>query len=160
MYSIKIVSASDDSILRDVCDWLVYKSNEQFQQTDLGLSLIFYQDASEFVNPLGSAKKKHKIVSAYFTLANFETFHYSSIDNIQLLILCKEKDFKYFGQDKLFSRLMWDLRELEEHGLVTASGHVVTAKPHLLYVMIWDHTACGDTQRILALLNSSAGFAQ
>lgn len=47
-----------------------------------------------------SAKKKHKIVGVYFTLANFEPFYRSSVDHLQLLLLCREQDFKYFGQEK------------------------------------------------------------
>lgn len=43
------------------------------------------------------------------------------------MLLCKETDFKSFGQDTVFSRMLSDLRQLEEHGLVTASGHVVHA---------------------------------
>lgn len=70
------------------------------------MKLILYQDAFEIVNPLGSARKKHKLVGVYFTLANFQPFHRSSIDNMQLVLLCKETDFKYFGQNTVFSRMM------------------------------------------------------
>ncbi|XP_058230692.1 uncharacterized protein LOC131343210 [Hemibagrus wyckioides] len=89
--------------------------------------LITYQDAFEVVNPPGSARKKHKIIGVYFTLADVEPFHRSSIDNMQLVLLCKEKYFKSFGQDKVFSRMLSDLRQLEEHGIVNTSGHVVRA---------------------------------
>lgn len=46
-------------------------------------------------NPLGSAKRKHKIIGVYFTLADFELFYRSGIDNLQLLLLCNESDNKY-----------------------------------------------------------------
>ena len=46
---------------------------------------------------------------------------------MQLVLLCREIDFKPFGQDTVFSRLLSDLRQLEEHGLVTPSGRVVRA---------------------------------
>lgn len=112
----------------DVWDGSVFKSNELFLQAgDIILKLMLYQDAFEVVNPLGSARKKHKLVGVYFTLADFEPFHRSSIDNMQLVLLCKETDFKYFGQDTVFSRMLSDLRQLEEHGIVTTSGHVVRA---------------------------------
>ncbi|KAF7641351.1 hypothetical protein LDENG_00283860, partial [Lucifuga dentata] len=90
------------------------------------LKLILYQDAFEIVNPLGSAKKKHKILEVYFTLANFDPFYRSSIENLQLLLLCREVDFKYFGHDKVFSKMLLDINELEMNGLVI-SGHVVKA---------------------------------
>lgn len=114
-------------VFEDVCDGYVFKSNDLFKQPDITLKLILYQDAFEIVNPLGSAKKKHKIVGVYFTLANFEPFYRSGIDNLQLLLLCNERDFKFFGHDKLFARMLSEVRELEEHGLVTSSGHVVRA---------------------------------
>lgn len=79
------------------------------------------------MNPLGSSKRKHKIVGVYFTLANFEPFYRSSVDNLQLLLLCPERDFKYFAQDKVFARMLSDMRELERNGLVTSSGQVVRA---------------------------------
>lgn len=115
-----------DGVLSDISDGSVFKSNELFLQAgDIILKLILYQDAFEVVNPLGSARKKHKLVGVHFTLADFEPFHRSSIDHMQLVLLCKETDFKSFGQDIVFER-MSDLRQLEEHGLVT-TGHVVRA---------------------------------
>lgn len=69
------------------------------------------------VNPIGSAKKKHKMLGVYFTLANFHSFHRSTVDNLQLLLLYREADFKYFGHEKVFSPLPSDLRELETNGL-------------------------------------------
>lgn len=117
-----------DGILSDICDGSVFRSNELFLQAgEIILKLILYRDSFEVVNPLGSARKKHKLVGVYFTLAYFEPFRHSSIDNMQLVLLCKETDFKSFGQDTVFSRMLSDLRQLEEHGLVTISGHVFRA---------------------------------
>lgn len=117
-----------DCVLSDMCDGSVYKSNELFVQAgEIVMKLILYQDAFEIVNPLGSARKRHKLVGVYFTLENFQPFYRSSIDNMQLVLLCKETDFKYFGQNTVFSRMLSELRQLEEHGLVTTSGHVVRA---------------------------------
>ena len=97
------------------------------QQGDIILKLILYQDAFEVVNPLGSSRKKHKLVGVYFTIADLEPFHRSSINNLQLIMLCKETDFKSFGPDTVFSRMLSDLRQLVDHGLVTTAGHAVRA---------------------------------
>lgn len=83
-----------------------------------------YQNAFD-VNALGSANKKQDC-GVYFTLANFDPFYRSSIDNLQLMLLCNERDFKYFGHDKLFSTMLSDLRDLETNGL-EISGHAVKA---------------------------------
>lgn len=83
-----------------------------------------YQNAFD-VNALGSANKKQDC-GVYFTLANFDPFYRSSIDNLQLMLLCNERDFKYFANDKLFSTMLSDLRDLETNGL-EISGHAVKA---------------------------------
>lgn len=114
-------------VLTDVCDGSVFKTNALCMQPGINLKLIMYQNAFEVVNPLGSAKKKHKIVGVYFTLTSFEQFYRSSVDQLQLLLLCTERDFKYFGHEKVFSRMFSDLRELEDNGLVTSSSHTVRA---------------------------------
>lgn len=124
---IKTQTAPPPGVLTDVCDGSVFKSNAFCMQPGINLKLILYQDAFEIVNPLGSAKKKHKIVAVYFTLANFEPFYRSSVDQLQLLLLCTERDFKYFGHQRVFSKMFSDLRELEDNGFVSSSGHTVRA---------------------------------
>lgn len=62
-------------ILNDVCDGSVFKLNALFSESGLTLKAILYQDTFEVVNPLGSAKKTHKMLGVYFTLANFDPFH-------------------------------------------------------------------------------------
>lgn len=120
------VNESTPHILNDVCDGSVFKSNPLFAESGLTLKVILYQDAFEVVNPLGSAKKKHKMLGVYFTLADFEPFHRSTVDNLQLLLLCREADFIYFGHEKVFSQLIADLGELETNGL-NISGNIVKA---------------------------------
>lgn len=105
---------------------MVYKSNALFGESGISIKLILYQDAFEIVNPLGSAKTKYKILGVYFTLANLDPFYRSSIENLQLVLLCREEHFKYFGHDKVFSTMLSDIKELETNGLVI-SGHVVKA---------------------------------
>ncbi|KAB5579319.1 hypothetical protein PHYPO_G00193710 [Pangasianodon hypophthalmus] len=61
-----------------------------------------------------------------FTLANFDPFHRSTVDNLQLLLLCREADFKHFGHEKVFSPVISDLKELERNGL-NAHGNIVKA---------------------------------
>ncbi|XP_076061632.1 uncharacterized protein LOC143037380 [Oratosquilla oratoria] len=99
-------------ILRDVKDGTVFRS--LFQQESF--QIILYQDAFEVVNPLGSARKKHKVVGVYFTLANIDSHLRSSIDHVQLVMLFTESDLQ-FGQDKVFSRLVKDLQSLETTGI-------------------------------------------
>lgn len=123
------------NVLCDIYDGSVFKSNVLFQESDLTLKLILYQDAFEVVNPLGSARKKHKILGVYLTLTNFDPHFRSNIDQMQLVLLCKEKDLKYFGHDIIFSKMLSDLRDLEVNRLIS-SEHVFKAT---LFCIIGDN---------------------
>lgn len=108
---------NNNGVLFDVMDGYIYKNNPLFKSSQNSLGLILFQDSFEIVNPLGSARKKYKLVGVYFTLVNFNPSYRSNIDNIQLLILCRETDLKFFGQEKVFSQLITDLQILETHGV-------------------------------------------
>jgi len=87
--------------------------------------VMLFQDAFEVANPLGSAKQKHKVLAVYFTLGNFYPHNRSTVDQIQLALLCIEKDCKYFGVDRIFSKLVSDLCELEVKG-ISVEGKIYT----------------------------------
>lgn len=73
------------------------------------MQIILYQDAFELVNPSGSAKGNQKLIGVYFTLANFYHQNQSSVEHLQLALLCKQ----LFGDEKVFCALLQDLKELE-----------------------------------------------
>nr|XP_054922870.1 uncharacterized protein LOC126523536 isoform X1 [Dermacentor andersoni] len=102
--------------LADITDGLICKSNS-FLTSENVLQIVLYQDAFEVANPLGSARKKHKLVGVYYTLANFSIHNRSSRDHIQLALLCLESDLKQFGQEKIFGLLLNDLVALEKDGI-------------------------------------------
>ena len=106
-----------DDILCDVTDGWAFKSNAMFSSDTGTLQVMLFQDAFEVANPLGSAKTKHKVLAVYYTLGNFPPYQRSTIDQIQLALLCLEKDMKYFGVDTIFSKLVSDLCELEKNGI-------------------------------------------
>ncbi|XP_054724735.1 uncharacterized protein LOC129235069 [Uloborus diversus] len=109
---------SENQFLKDVTDGSCFKENELFQQDSNALGIILFQDAFEVANPLGSAKKKHKIVGVYYTLSNLPPAYRSNVDNIQLVMLCLEVDLKYFGQEKMFRSLIEDLKKNEIEGIL------------------------------------------
>lgn len=47
---------------------------------------------------------------------------------MQLVFLCKEQDFKYFGMDKVFEPLIKDLKALEETGIKINNGQIVRGR--------------------------------
>ena len=113
----KNLAASDSHnvTFKDIHDGSVFKNNILFRHK--ALQLLLYQDAFEVVNPLGSARGKHKVIGTYFTLANIAAHNRSSVDHIQLVSLCIEKDLKEFGVQKVYQTLIDDLKTLETTGL-------------------------------------------
>lgn len=76
--------------------------------------LIIFQDALELVNSLGSAKKTHKVVA----VANMPTYVRSNTGHMSLALLCKENDLKLFESAKVFSKMLQDLKDMEENGII------------------------------------------
>ncbi|CAM1294702.1 Uncharacterised protein g1088 [Pycnogonum litorale] len=104
-------------LLYDITDGLAYKKNVLFNTNPNALKLILYQDGFEVCNPLGSSKKKHKVLAVYVTLANFRPHLRYNVDHTLLVLLCNENDFKYFGQSVIFKLLLDDLKEIEGDGV-------------------------------------------
>lgn len=108
----------DPEIFTDVYDGHNFKCHQFFKENHESLKLILYQDSFEIVNPLGSAKKTHKVLAVYLSLANLPIHLRSNTDNIFLVLLCVENDFKHFGTAKVFSELLTDLKSLETDGII------------------------------------------
>ena len=105
----------------------MYKGNTFFTSKPDAVKIILYQDAFEVVNPLGSAKRKHKMLAVYMTLADIFPHNRSNVDHMQLVLLCREAAFKTFGHAKVFSRLLTDLKKLEKDGVTVANGQTLHA---------------------------------
>ncbi|XP_066589595.1 uncharacterized protein [Prorops nasuta] len=101
----------------DIHDGSVVKENQLFLRNKNGLKLIFFQDAFEICNPLGAAKGKFKLVGVYMVVGNLPPYLRSQIQNMQLILLCKEKDALFFGWNTIMKFLIADLRLLETEGI-------------------------------------------
>ena len=117
-------NCSDQKVLSDFTDGCSFKANCFFKTNSPSLQLILFQDAFEVVNPLGSSKTKYKVLAVYMSLGNIPPQFRSLISQIQLVLLCREKDFKRFGQAVVFGQLIDDLKELEELGIETDFGNI------------------------------------
>lgn len=73
---------------------------------------------------MGLARKKHKILAVYLTLADILPQNRSGTDHMQLVLLCKEPDFKYFGQELVMGPLVKYLKNLEVCGIDLPDGTV------------------------------------
>ena len=101
------------STLGDVKDGELFKKNAYFRKHPEALTLMLYSDAIEVVNPLGAGRGKHKVIQIFFTLCEIPKHQRSKIDRIQLVAVFKEKLIKQFGYQKIYHRLVEDLKILE-----------------------------------------------
>jgi len=87
----------------------VFCSNAFFQNEPNTIKIILYQDAFEIVNPLGSARKKHKkhkLLAVYMTLADLYPHHRSTGAVMQ------RKGFENVWMGKVLAPLIQDLQEI------------------------------------------------
>jgi len=117
------LSHSSTDVFEDICDGSVYKKISMTVATTSYLELILYQDEFSVVNPLGSAKKSHKILAFYLALGNLPHHLRMKIDNLQLVMLCYERDLDHFAQEKIFHTLITDLKSLEDSGITVNNRH-------------------------------------
>lgn len=85
------------------------KKNILFNQVRKNIEIILFQDAFEICNPLGSSKKKHKLIGVYIMLGNIPHQYRSCIRNIQLVMLCIESHIKNFSFEVILQPLIRDL---------------------------------------------------
>ena len=72
-----------------------------FQIHPNALRFGLYTDEFEIVNPIGSHRKKHKIVAFYWMLLSVHVEHRSKLRVTQLCALAKSSIVKQFGVLKL-----------------------------------------------------------
>lgn len=107
--------------MTDYTDGLKYKNSSFFGKKTI--NLFIYQDAAEaVVNAIGNATGRHKLECVYMVIGNLDPHLRSLTENVQLVLLCKTKDFAYFGADKVLRRLIEDLKTLEESGIIVQGG--------------------------------------
>jgi hypothetical protein len=115
--NISQLDTENSRCLYDIQCGYSFKENDLFSSNSGALRLILYQDAFEVCNPLGSAKKVHKMLAVYATLGNFRPHVRYNSKHIILVLLCKEQDFKFFGQEIVFRDLINDVKTLECDGI-------------------------------------------
>jgi hypothetical protein len=102
---------------KQVCDFhdgSVFKSHPLFSIQPNALQVCLYYDDVEFCNPLGSKKTKHKLGIFYYSLYNLSKRQRFKIDNIQLLMLVKQKFIKKYSMNTILKPVVKDLLCLEK----------------------------------------------
>ena len=94
-----------------------------------------YTDEFEIVNPIGSRRKKHKLIAFYWTLLNISAEYHSKLSTIQLLALAKACDVKKYGVQKLLYNFSAGLQSLKSGITVTVIGVKKCYKGFLVCVL-------------------------
>lgn len=75
--------------------------------------------------------------SVYWVLANLPYEHRSSLQAIQLALLCKASAVKQYGYEKILHPLLQDLKMLEKHGVfVEQLGECLKGTVLIILVLI------------------------
>ncbi|XP_021699464.1 uncharacterized protein LOC110676326 [Aedes aegypti] len=107
--------------LSDYDDGQKFKTSTFF--SDKTLNIFLYQDAAEMVvNAIGNATSRYKLLCMYMVIGNLDPHLRCKTENVQLVLLCKNKDFSYFGSNCIFRRLIEDLKILEDDGILIHGG--------------------------------------
>jgi hypothetical protein len=111
-------SSLHPGIYCDISDGSVYQKIKSATADANVIEIILYQDAFEIVNPLGSAKKVYKIVAVYLTFGNVPSHVQTKIDNLKLVLFCREQELNDFCAEAVFGPMLKDLKHLATEGVV------------------------------------------
>ena len=98
-------------------DGHVYKTH--FKTDKPAIDIILYRDDLEIVNPIGTARIKHKVAATYFSIGNLSPAFRSRVVSMYLVSLCKTNDLKAIKDqnDAVGRAIMEDLCALESNGI-------------------------------------------
>ena len=122
----------------DVKDGDILQNNDFFKQKNR-VQLCFFQDAFDVCNPIGSAKTKFKMVDVYMILLNLPPYLQSKLNNIKLVLLCREKHVGKFGWQSIIEILMKDLKYFESIGINIVINNEITNFKGSMVVMVGDN---------------------
>ncbi len=111
-------------------DGTYFKENElQSVGEGLTLSLILYVDDTELANPLGTARKIHKLCAVNWLLASVPSMYRSSLHVIQLALLCKVPNVQGYRYQSVLETFLKDLHTLAHDGIFISwsvhQGHFI-----------------------------------
>lgn len=116
-YIMSMPQNSQVNILSDIYDGKIFKNSDIFQSFP-NIQIVLYFDEFVVSNPLRGNQAKHKLAAFYYTLANIPVKYHSMVKDMQLAILCRSCDLKYFGFQAILKPLVEDIKILETEGIV------------------------------------------
>lgn len=107
----------DGETLKDFTDGLIFQQHAFFDGSETQLRLQLYTDEFEIVNCLGSKRQIHKILSVYFVLGNIPLKYRSSLQNIHVAVLVRNRLLQKYSYEQILDPLLRDLCELQCRGV-------------------------------------------
>uniref|UniRef100_A0A8C7WUQ7 C2H2-type domain-containing protein n=1 Tax=Oryzias sinensis TaxID=183150 RepID=A0A8C7WUQ7_9TELE len=98
-------------------DGQCFNKNSLLARDEFTIALTLYIDDFEVANPLGTSKLKHKMCAIYWVIANIPAKYRSTLNSIQLALLCNTSTVKECGYAKVLQPLIYDLKLLEQNGV-------------------------------------------
>lgn len=114
-------------------DGQYFNENSLLASDEFTIALRLYIDDLEVANPLGTSKLKHKMCAVYWVIANIPAKYRSTLNSIQLALLCNTSTVKECGYAKVLQPLIYDLKILEQNGVYIESLGA-SVKGTVLYV--------------------------
>ena len=106
-----------DGNLRDYCDGKFFRKNPLFQFDKKCLQVQLYCDEFTLTNPYRDRGKNYKLFAVYFQLGNLRPKYRSTLDNINLVLLCKSVYLKQYGYEVVMRPCIRDIQILESTGI-------------------------------------------
>ncbi|KAJ1519015.1 hypothetical protein ONE63_011392 [Megalurothrips usitatus] len=108
---------SDPDVIQDYTDESACRCKGERERIDIHV----FQDAFNTVNPIGSAKNKHKFNGTYWSIGNLPQHIRSKVDSKNLAYLVQKKylqDTRNYGPRKSFKPVVDRFKKLEAEGIV------------------------------------------
>ncbi|KAL2098287.1 hypothetical protein ACEWY4_007494 [Coilia grayii] len=94
-----------------------FNENSLLVRDEFTAALGLYIDDFELANPLGTLNLKHKMCVVYWVIAKIPSEYRSTLNLIQLPLLCNSSTVKECGYAKVLQPLIYDLRFLKQNGV-------------------------------------------
>lgn len=134
---------SDTSAITNFMQANLWK-NYKFSNDKVYVPIFIYYDDFEAGNALGLHAGTNKLGGIYASLPCFPTSFSSQLDNILLIALFYADDRKYFGNKRIFSKLIEELNELKREGLVVNVNNQTLRIYFQLNLIIGDNLAMNE----------------
>lgn len=142
----------DDGVLRNVVNGTLWKTQTE-NVTGIVIPLYVFYDDFESGNPLGSHAGKHKIGAVYSCIGTVPPQYASRLENVFLTLLFYSNQRSKFGNQKVFTPLLSELKFLETTGLnISHDNRELNIKFTLIVL-------CGDNLGLNSILGCVESFS-